>query len=261
MAGLNRAMKISVITVAYNSAATIGDTLRSVAAQSYPTIEHIVIDGASTDATLEVVRSEGRHVSRVISEADGGIYDAMNKGLRVATGDVVGFLNSDDIYADAGVVDQLAQAMADSTVDAVYGDLVFVSRDDPSHVVRYWQSGPHRPGACTHGWMPPHPTLYLRKSVLDKAGGFDTSYRLQADFELCLRLFEIHRLYAVHLPMTLVRMRMGGATTGSLRNIIRGNMEAARACRQHGFPGGLAFVARKMASRVPQFLFKAPATD
>ena len=252
-------MKVSVITVAYNSAATIADTLRSVAAQNYPNIEHIVIDGASTDATLEIVQGEGGHVAKTVSERDSGIYDAMNKGLRLASGDIVGFLNSDDAYADTEVVRRLARAMSDPAADAVYGNLVFVAQDDPLRIVRYWQPAPYKAGACAGGWMPPHPTLYVRKSVLDRVGGFDTSYRLQADFELCLRLFEVHRVSAVHLPATLVRMRMGGATTGSLRNIVRGNLEAARACRQHGFPGGLGFIARKMASRIPQFLFKSQA--
>lgn len=252
-------MKITVITVAYNSAATIADTLRSVAAQDYKDLEHIVIDGASTDSTLEIIREEGGHVAKLVSERDGGIYDAMNKGLGLATGDVVGFLNSDDVFADPEVVKQLARAMSDPTVDAVYGNLVFVSQVDPMHIVRYWQPSPHRAGACASGWMPPHPTLYVRRSLLAKVGGFDTSYRLQADFEFCLRLFEVHRVKAVHLPLTLVRMRMGGATTGSVRNVMRGNLEAARACRQHGFPGGLAFIARKMASRIPQFFRKGQA--
>jgi len=252
-------MKISIITVTCNSAATVADTLRSVSQQTWPDVEHIVVDGASTDETVAIVRREGVHVAKLVSEPDDGIYDAMNKGLRLATGDVVGFLNSDDIYADNDVAKRISQSMSDLDVDAVYGNLVFVAQNETTRIVRYWRSAPYRLGACARGWMPPHPTLYVRRSVLDKIGNFDTSYQLQADFELCLRLFEVHRVRALHLSATLVRMRTGGATTGSVRNIIRGNLEAARACRQHGFHGGLGFIARKMVSRIPQFLFKSNA--
>ena len=247
-------MKITIITVAYNSARTIGDTLRSVAAQSHADIEHIVIDGASTDGTLDVVRREGQHVSRVVSQPDRGIYDAMNKGLALATGDAVGFLNSDDMFATEHSVAHLAATLESNAVDAVFGDLVFVDAKDTQRVVRYWRAQPHLPGASASGWMPPHPTLYVRLDALRRSGGFSLNYRLQADFELTLRLFEIQKIRASYLPEVLVRMRMGGATTGSLRNIIRGNVEASRACRSNGFPGGLRFIARKMASRLPQFL-------
>jgi len=245
-------LKISVITVAYNSARTLGDTLKSVAAQSHPDVEHLLIDGGSTDGTADLVRLHGQHLARYVCEPDCGIYDAMNKGL--ATGDVVGFLNSDDIYAGPTALASVARGLADPAVDAVFGDLVFVDPVDTSRVMRYWKASPHKPGACGRGWMPPHPTLYVRRSVLQECGGFNLAYRLQADFELILRLFELQHLRAAYLPEVLVRMRMGGATTGSVRNVLRGNLEAARACRQHGLPGGWTFIARKIASRIPQFL-------
>jgi glycosyltransferase involved in cell wall biosynthesis len=246
-------MKISIITVAYNSAKTIGDTLGSVASQTYGDIEHIVIDGASTDATMDIVRLKGQHVACVVSAKDRGIYDAMNKGLSLATGEVVGFLNSDDFFASPDSIALIAEAFLLHPVDGVYGDLVFVDPGNVDRVMRFWQPGRHVLGACAKGWMAPHPTLYVRRSVLHRVGGFDLEFKLQADFDLMLRLFEKERIKTEYLPKVLVRMRMGGATTGSISNIIKGNLEAGRACKRAGFSGRLPFLIRKMASRLPQF--------
>jgi glycosyltransferase involved in cell wall biosynthesis len=247
-------MKVSVITVAYNSAATIGDTLRSVAMQSHRDIEHIVVDGASNDDTLKIVAREGAHVARVVSERDGGIYDAMNKGLALATGDVVGFLNSDDMLADSTAITSLVEGFSDPGAGAVFGDLLMVDPIDIARVRREWRPGPHHPGALLRGWMAPHPTLYVRREVLLGCGGFDLAYRLQADYDLELRLFEVARVRSVYVPRVIVRMRMGGATTGSWRNVLSGNLEAERAARSHGFRGGWIFIATKVLSRVPQML-------
>jgi glycosyltransferase involved in cell wall biosynthesis len=248
-----------VITVSYNSAATIGDTLRSVAAQTYPDVEHIVIDGGSKDGTQDIVREQGAHVAQFVSEPDRGIYDAMNKGLARATGDVVGFLNSDDMLAGPDALAAVAAAFVDESVDAVYADLVFVDPVNTRRVVRYWQPGPYVSGSCRGGWMPPHPTFYVRRRILQANPPFDLEFRLQADFELILRLFEIVKLRTRYLPQILVRMRVGGATTGSWRNIIRGNVEAARACRKNGFRGGLLFMMTKTLRRLPQFLARPKA--
>lgn len=246
-------MKVTIITVAYNSAATIADTLRSVAVQTHPSIEHIVIDGASKDGTAAIVRSEGSHVARLLSEPDRGIYDAMNKGLALASGDVVGFLNSDDMLADPDSVADIAAGLGQNDVDAVYGDIVMVDPVQPVLVRRYWRPGAFQPGACARGWMAPHPTLYVRRALLQSSGGFNLAYRLQSDFDLELRLFECMKIRAKYLPRTLVRMRMGGATTGSLGNILRGNLEAARAAQCNGFPGGWRFIASKITHRIPQY--------
>jgi glycosyltransferase involved in cell wall biosynthesis len=255
-------MKISVITVCYNSAATIADTLRSVAAQTHPDIEHIVIDGASKDGTADRVRAHtgapGGHVVRLLSEPDNGIYDAMNKGLAMATGDVVGFLNADDMYESPAALAQIAAGFASPDIDGIYGDLVLVDATDTTRIVRYWRSCPYVTGMVPGGWMPPHPTLYVRRSMLAASGGFDTRYRLQSDFDLVLRLFEVMKLRSLYLPVTLVRMRMGGASTGSVRNIIKGNREAAASCARHGFGGGMTFMVRKMARKIPQY-FARPA--
>ena len=246
-------MKISIITVAFNSAKTIEDTLRSVACQTHGEIEHIVIDGASTDNTMTIVQREGAHVARAVSERDRGIYDAMNKGLSLATGQVVGFLNSDDMFASPDSVALIAEAFLDQTIEGVYGDLVFVDPRNVERITRYWRPGVHVAGACAKGWMAPHPTFYVRRDTLDRVDGFDLTYKLQADFDLMLRLFEKERIKTRYLPETLVRMRVGGAHTGSISNIIKGNIEAERACKRAGFSGGLPFMIRKMGSRLPQF--------
>lgn len=253
-------MKVSIITVAYNSEATIVDTLNSVKNQTYKDIEHIVIDGASTDRTISLVNEFGAHVRQFISESDDGIYDAMNKGLRRATGDIVGFLNSDDIFSHPRVITHIVEAMADSSIEACYGDLVYVSRNETSKVVRYWQSCTYRPGSCSRGWAPAHPTFYVRRDAFRKYGDFDTSMRLAADFDLSLRLLEVHRLNTVYLPEVLVRMRLGGVTNSNWKNIVAQNLEASRACRKYGLRGGFLFIAARLLSRIPQFFSRPPLT-
>jgi glycosyltransferase involved in cell wall biosynthesis len=253
-------MKISVITVAYNSARTIGATMQSVNCQTHQDVEHIVIDGGSSDATVSIVKSQGRHVAQLVSERDRGIYDAMNKGISMATGDVVGFLNSDDVYAAPETLALIAQTMTDPVIDACYGDLVYVDATDNDRVVRYWKSQPYRSGLCAKGWMPAHPTFYARREVYQRFGGFDIDLKLQADFEMALRLLDIGHIRTRYVPALMVRMSIGGASNSTWRNVVRGNLEAARACRKHGLPGGPTFIARKLASRIPQFFIR-PAID
>ncbi len=251
-------MKISIITASYNSAATIADTLRSVAAQRYGDIEHIVVDGASTDGTLQIVGQVGGPAVRVVSGPDKGIYDAMNKGLALATGDVVGFLNSDDVFADAQVLERIAAAFQQPAVDLVYGDIVFVEQQDLSKVVRLWTSRPYRADLCSTGWMPPHPSLYVRRQVYAQLGGYDLAFPAAADFEMALRLLDRAGLQSVYIPAVQVRMRMGGQSTRSLRNIISGSREVSAACRKHGLPGGMRFAVKRLLAKVPQF-FRRPA--
>lgn len=245
--------KFSIITVCRNSEATIGETIESVLAQRDVDIEYVVVDGASSDRTIDIVRSYGERIARVVSEPDGGLYDAMNKGLTLATGDIVAFLNSDDVYAAPDVLARVAAIMADPAVDACYANLFYVARDDTSRVVRRWASQPYEPGLFERGWMPAHPTFFVRRSVYQKHGGFDLSYGLQADFELALRLMRVHGIRTVFIPETWVRMRAGGVGGGSIRNVISGNLAAYRACRDHNLDVGVLFIARKIASRIPQF--------
>jgi glycosyltransferase involved in cell wall biosynthesis len=246
-------MKISVITVTFNSAATLADTLESVKAQTHSDIEHILIDGASTDGTADLIRMHGSHLANYLSEQDCGIYDAMNKGLALATGDIVGFLNSDDMFEAKSSLSEIANCFAAEDVDAVYGDIIMVDPLQLQVVRRYWRPGSFKAGAFARGWMAPHPTLYVRRSILLRAGGFNLDYSLQSDFDLELRLFECMKIRTIYIPRTLVRMRMGGATTGSFHNILRGNLEAAQSVESHGFSGGLSFIASKIIGRIHQY--------
>ena len=249
-------MKISIITVAFNSSTTIEGTINSIAQQSYHDIEFIVIDGCSKDNTLEIVKSFGGIVNKLISECDSGIYFAMNKGLSLATGEVVGFLNSDDVFKDSNVIADVAKAMADPSVDACYGDLVYVGKNDANKIIRYWKSKDYKRGLCTLGWMPAHPTLYIRRVVYIKYGNYDTSFHLQADYEMSLRLLEVKNIKTTYIPKIMVKMRIGGASNSSLKNIILGNIEACKACQKHGIKAGIVFVIRKIFSRIPQFFWR-----
>ena len=227
-------MRISVITATYNSGRTIGDTLESVLRQTYRDIELIVVDGASRDDTMDVVRRyEPRFGGRMhwTSEPDRGIYDAMNKGIARATGDVIGILNSDDFYTSDTVLERVAEAMAGGDVDAVYGDIHYVRDGDLHKCVRYYSSRPFRRGLMRLGFMPAHPSFYCRREVYERCGTFDTTYRVAADFENLLRLIYVNRIRTRYLPVDFVTMRTGGASTSGLsshRQIMRDHLRALR---------------------------------
>lgn len=247
-------MKISVITVAYNSAKTIADTLDSVAMQTHADIEHIVVDGASSDETLSMVRSHRNPGIRLFSEPDKGIYDAMNKGFALATGEVIGFLNSDDFYADASVLEKVAEVFRDETVEASFADLVYVSQDN-RRVMRYWKSRPFVKGDFARGWCPAHPTFYVRRSVMERLGMFDPTYKLAADMEFMMRYLEHGKVRAAYIPHVLVRMRLGGATNQSWKNIVQQNQEIFAALRRNGIPfSKLQFAANKVIARITQLV-------
>lgn len=246
-------MKISVITVSYNSENTIADSVRSVASQTYPYIEHLVIDGLSTDDTVRVVEANGHKNLLLSSEPDAGIYDAMNKGLMRATGEIIGFLNADDFFADAEVLACIARAFeADQSVEACFGDLVYITEDN-CRVVRHWKSRPYLKGIFAHGWCPAHPTFYIRRTALGRLGLFDLNYSLAADIEFMMRYLEWGGLKAIYIPRILVRMRIGGATNKSWRNIVRQNREVLQALKKNRVPYSLlSFMLHKLASRVWQ---------
>jgi glycosyltransferase involved in cell wall biosynthesis len=244
---------ITIITASYNSAATIRETLESINIQAYPAIEHIVVDGGSTDDTLKIVAAHGRRVARVTSEKDDGIYDAFNKGLALASGEVIGFLNSDDVYSHASVIEQVMAPFEDEALDAVYADLVYVERADISHITRHWKSRPYRDGDFARAFVPPHPTLFLRRRVYERTGGFDTGFRLASDYEYMLRAFHKHGVKSVHLPQIIVKMRAGGATGGTLPFIRRQNAEILRALDRHAVQVSKpAFFLRKSVDRLLQ---------
>jgi glycosyltransferase involved in cell wall biosynthesis len=247
-------MKISIITVCRNAAATLEEAIHSVAGQDYPNREHIVVDGGSTDGTLAILERNKHSIARYVSEPDGGIYFAMNKGIAMASGDVIGFLNADDCYAHTGVLSRIAAQFATPEVEACYADLVYVDQHDPTRVVRYWKSRDYVDGLFDWGWMPAHPTFYARRDVYSRYGGYDTQYRLQSDFELTLRMLAVHHIRAVYVPETWVRMRTGGATNKSFRNVVRGNLEAYHAARKNGLAVSPLFMVRKVLSRVRQFI-------
>lgn len=245
--------RISIITATYNSVSTLGDCLASLRDQTWPNIESIVIDGGSSDGTQALLQTRfGNVVNRLISEPDQGIYDALNKGLRAARGDVVGFLHSDDVLASPDVLARVAQAFADPAVQAVYGDLVYVRRARPAQVVRLWRSQPFHPGLLRKGWMPPHPTLYLRRELLMRLGGFDLGYRIAADYEHVLRVFSTPGLVSTYLPTVMVCMKTGGASNRSLRNMLLKSSEDLRAIRHHRL-GGLGTLLRKNLGKIGQF--------
>jgi glycosyltransferase involved in cell wall biosynthesis len=248
--------KITVVIVSFNSGATIEDTIISVKNQNYSNIECIVVDGLSTDNTLDILNKYFNVITKVISENDTGIYDAMNKGIINATGDIVGLLNSDDVLADNFVLKRVSEVFLNNQdIDACYGDLCYVKQNDLSKIVRYWRSNNFKNGLFKYGWVPPHPTLYVRSKIYKKYGGFDTSYMIAADFELMLRLFEVFHIHSAYLPHVLVKMRLGGTSNRSIKNIIVQNMEIRRALRNHKIQSSLiAFIALKTCSRVLQFL-------
>jgi len=246
--------KISIITACYNSAATISDSLASLSSQGYRPVEHIIIDGGSSDGTLGIVRRGVLPSSKIISGPDQGIYDAMNKGISLVTGDIVGTLNADDIYADSKVLERVAEVFAAPDVDVCYGDLVYVPANDTSQQKRIWKSSAYTEGKFMHGWVPPHPTFFVRRSVYEKHGGFDLSFPLAADFELMLRFLHCLRLKSVYIPHTLVKMRLGGATNKNLRNIFNQNVEIYRAGQKNNVPLGLRYFTGKVYDRVKQHL-------
>lgn len=246
--------KISVITVCYQSRATIGDTLASIAKQTYRNFEHIVVDGGSTDGTLDLVSRWEGHPVHCVSGPDAGIYDAMNKGLALASGDVVGFLNADDFYADSSVLGQIASAFGDGATEACYADLVYVHPVSLG-TVRYWRSKPFRSGMFAAGWCPPHPTFYVSKAVVDRCGGFDLSFRLAADAEFMLRYLEGKHIKTRYVPGVWVKMRLGGQTNQSWRNIILQNREIIRALNLNGIEvSRVRFIASKLFNRIGQFI-------
>lgn len=247
-------MKISVITVAFNSERTIGETLDSVAAQSHPDVEHIVVDGASTDGSLSVIKSHGQRVSRLVSELDHGIYDAMNKGLRLATGDVIGFLNADDVYADSCVLARVSANMEMEGLDALFGDAEFFSPERPDRPLRRYRSERFHPERIAWGWMPAHPTLFLRRAVYERFGGFRDDYRIAGDFELVARIFHGDKLKYRHVAEVLVRMRTGGISTGGWRNTLLLNREALRACRENGISTSLLRILSKYPAKLLEFI-------
>jgi glycosyltransferase involved in cell wall biosynthesis len=250
-------MRLSVITVCRNARATIAEAIESIHRQTHADVEHIVVDGASTDGTLDILNMHRDRIATLISEPDSGLYFAMNKGIRAATGEYLGFLNSDDMYDNQHSLARVAKALQGGSFDACHADLVYVAYENPDRVVRYWKSKPYEPGMFEAGWHPAHPTLFVRTAILKQLGGFDTRYRYHADFDLMVRLFIDRRISSAFIPEILVRMRTGGQSTRSLRNVYRGNRESYLIARRFGVATSPMWIARKLGFRAAQF-FKRP---
>lgn len=251
---------LSLVTVCYNSAATLSDTLASVRMQEGLAFEYIIVDGGSSDGSLELIRAEaerpGTPLRRWLSEPDDGVYAALNKGIALARNAVVGFLHADDVLAHPLVLRRIADCFADPEVVACYGDLDYVWREDPARVLRHWRSGEFTPGRLRWGWMPPHPTLYVRRDWYQANGGLDTRYRIAADYDLTLRLLSgLQGREVRYLPEVLVRMRTGGLSNRSLGNILRKSREDYRALRANGV-GGLLALTWKNLSKLGQFVVR-----
>jgi glycosyltransferase len=244
--------KVSVITVVKNGAATIEDCIRSVRRQDHP-VEHVFVDGQSCDGTVEIIKRHYPDISKIISEPDAGIYDAMNKGISLSTGEVVGILNSDDFYAHDKVISTITNVFADKDVDACYGDLVYVNAERTDSVIRYWKSRPVADWLLYCGWMPPHPTLFVRRKLYEKFGYFRTDLGSAADYELILRFFLKNRIRAVHIPQLLVAMRAGGASNATLSNRFMVNLWVYKAWRINGLTPRPWMIPARLLSKLVQY--------
>ncbi len=247
-------MKFSIITVVYNGANTISDCIESVVNQTYPDIEYIVIDGNSTDGTQDIVQSFGKKISIFKSEPDKGIYDAMNKGLDLASGDFIGILNADDFYRNDRVIENIARKLLDSSADGLYGDLVFVKPEDKNHVVRNWKSGEFNKNKFLFGWMPPHPTFFLKRCFYEQYGGFRLDLGSAADYELMLRMIYKNNIKPVYLPEIIIKMRAGGVSNSSFINRLNANQNDKKAWKINNLKPYFFTVWLKPIRKIGQFL-------
>ncbi|WP_162926601.1 glycosyltransferase family 2 protein [Pedobacter chitinilyticus] len=246
-------MKITIITVVYNGEQHIADCIESVLAQSYPDIEYILIDGNSTDGTYHIAQQYKDQLSILLSEPDQGMYDALNKGIALATGEVIGILNADDMLANNTVIAEVAKKFEEAKVDALYGDLNYVAPDNISRILRKWRSSKAKPADLALGWMPAHPTLYIRSELFKRLGGYQLNYGSAADYELMLRFLYKHRISSVHLPMLMVNMRNGGMSNQSLKHRYAAMQNDYAALRHNQIPLPLLALLLKKLRKIRQF--------
>jgi len=247
---------VSIITVVFNGAAMIEHCINSVRAQKYANIEHIIVDGGSTDGTVEIINKYRNGKTRVASEPDNGLYDAMNKGIVRSTGDVIGILNSDDFYPDDSVIEKVVRAMSKNNTDSCYGDALYVKKNHPDKIVRYWKSGQFSHGKFKIGWMPQHGTLYIRKDIYTKYGLFRNDFPIAADYELILRFLYKHRIRTTYLPEILLKIRLGGVSRPGMVNTSKMFVENYRACKVNGLKHSLAACFMKRLIKIPQYIIK-----
>jgi len=252
-------LKISVITSVFNRVSTIEEAVQSVRRQTHVDVEHVVQDGASHDGTLDVLSRLASPAMHVESARDAGLYYGINRGISRATGDVIGLMHSDDLFAGNDVLAKVAESFAGKEIDGVYGDLVYVAADDPARIIRYWKSGNYHPEKLRAGWMPPHPTLYLRREIFEQWGAYDTDFRIAADYEAMLRWLVRGQIRLAYIPEILVRMRVGGESNRSVGRLLRKSAEDYRAMKRHGV-GGVGTLLSKNFSKIGQFIKKDAAS-
>lgn len=247
-------MKVSIITVSLNSANTIEDCIKSVVNQSYKNIEYIIIDGDSTDGTLDIIKKYANKISFWISKKDHGVFDAMNKGINLATGEIVGIINSDDIYFDDFVIENIVEFITKKNVDTCYGNLIYVDRKNTNRIIRFWKSGKYNKTKFKRGWMPPHPTFFVKNQIYKRYGSFNLKFPIVADYEIMIRFLYKHNISTVYIPKVLVKMRTGGQSKPSIINIINNNISCYRAWKENGLKSNPITFLLKPLSKVIQFL-------
>jgi len=260
---MNSELKITIITATYNSIRHLPEVLECISQQTYPNIEHVIIDGGSTDGTVEYIRQSGLPVL-LISEPDKGIYDALNKGIRLATGDIIGFLHSDDVFASPQTVENIVRAFSTSSplggvrdgASVLHGDLIFIDQHDSTKVVRYWKSHIYRHGMLQKGWMPPHPTVFMRREVYEKHGLFNINLKCAADYDYILRVFQDNTLQFSYLPEVITKMRIGGVSTRGLKNLANMKKEDYQVLKANNMPFPIWILFAKNISKLPQLIFK-----
>lgn len=246
-------MKVSIITVTLNSEKFLTDCIESVRGQSYADIEHIIVDGKSTDGTLEIIKKYEKHLYKWISETDRGMYDAINKGIALATGDIIGILNSDDIYASESVIGNIVHCFKKENTDSVYGDLVYVHPTNMEKVCRFWKGVPYKRYRFNFGWMPAHPTFYMKRSLIEKYGPYENHYYTAADYEFMARYLYKHRISATYLEQLVIKMRTGGASNISLKGRLRANRRDYLAMKKNNIPFSFIVSIIKPLSKIGQF--------
>ena len=248
-------MKITIVTVCLNSDQTIEDTIKSVLMQTYDDIEYIIVDGGSTDGTLSIIERYLDKISQYVSEPDKGLYDAMNKGIKLGTGELIAFLNSDDAYQDKNIITDMVNFIKRRKLGAGYGDVKYVDKDDSNRVVRYWQTGVYRKGSFRRGWVIPHPAFFCRREYFERYGYFESSFKIAADFEFMLRILEKQHIKVGYLPKIIATMRIGGAST-NLRGIVRGNVEILKSFRINNMYCSPWFFLYKPLLKLRQLIFR-----
>lgn len=251
-------MKISIITACFNSEKTIRDTIESVLSQNYSNIEYIIVDGASNDGTMAIIKEYGDRIANVISERDQGIYDAMNKGILAASGEIIGIINSDDFYENNDVISSIAREFETKEVDSIFADLVYINHDQPHKVVRYYNSANFTPSKFAYGWMPAHPTFFTKKNIYEKYGLFKLDYKIASDYELLTRFLAKYKISYSYIPKVIIKMRTGGLSTKNLKSNWIINKEIVRACKENGIETNIVKVYSKYFTKFLQ-LIKRPS--